>query len=62
MGIGPIPWNCVVQYAQFHGLEDDVSKAFVQVIMQMDGVYLEWEREEEDQRRVEREAEGRSGR
>ena len=45
-GVGPIPWDKMVDYAQFHGLEDDVARAFVQIIRQMDGVYLIWKGEE----------------
>ena len=45
MGIGPIPWTTMVAYAQFHQLEEDVAYAFVQVIREMDAVYLAWEAE-----------------
>lgn len=45
MGIGPIPWTTMVTYAQFHQLDDDVAQAFVQVIREMDAVYLAWEAE-----------------
>lgn len=43
----PIPWTAMVQYAQFHQLEDDVSEAFVQIITAMDATWLEWMREEQ---------------
>lgn len=51
MGLGPIPWDSMVRYAQFYGLEDDVAEAFVYIIRAMDIVYLDWEREEAEQRR-----------
>lgn len=62
MGVGPIPWNRMVQYAQFHELEEDVARAFVQVMREMDGVYLEWERQEEEHKREERESKAKRGR
>jgi len=40
---GPIPWRDIIQYGEFHGLEWDVLKMFIQVIMAMDKAYLEWE-------------------
>lgn len=39
---GPIPWRAIVDYAQHHGLEPDVSAAFEQVIREMDTAYLVW--------------------
>lgn len=53
MGIGPIPWRDMVHYALFHELEDDVARAFVQVIREMDAVYLAWEAEEAERKRTE---------
>lgn len=52
MGLGPIPWDVMVSYAQFHQLEDDVARAFVQVIRQMDSVYLAWQAEEQERERT----------
>jgi hypothetical protein len=43
MGIGPIPYNVIMDYARIHGLEDDIVPMFALVIRTMDGVYLEWE-------------------
>jgi len=42
MGVGPIPWDKIVYYAQYHQLAPDVEKAFVLVLMEMDAGYLEY--------------------
>jgi len=42
MSIGPIPWDKVVDYARFAGLDYDNLGLFVMVIRAMDSVYLEW--------------------
>jgi hypothetical protein len=51
----------MVQYAQFHELEDDVALAFVEVMREMDAVFMEWHSEEMEQRRSEMEAKHRGG-
>lgn len=40
MDLGLIPWDKIVFYGQFHGMEEDVLEAFIQIIRQMDGAYL----------------------
>jgi hypothetical protein len=52
-GAGPIPWDTMVAYAEFHGLEYDVACVFIQIMREMDGVWLEWEAEEADRRKKE---------
>lgn len=42
MGVGPIPWNCIVQYADRYGLEPAVSEMFIEVVREMDSAYLKW--------------------
>lgn len=42
MGIGPIPWRDIHNYAFFLGLEYDVIDPFIQIIMEMDSGYLSW--------------------
>jgi len=41
MGLGPIPWHIIVQYAKFYQLEEDVTEAFIDVIREMDTAFLE---------------------
>lgn len=45
----------MVAYAQFHSLESDVARGFVQIIKAMDSVYLEWKRDEHAQEEKQRE-------
>lgn len=42
MGMGPIPWNCIVEYGFLHDLEPDMMQAFIGAIRSMDHAYLEW--------------------
>lgn len=56
MAIGQIPWDRIIDYARFHELEKDVEQAFVQVIREMDVVYLDWVQEEQERERQERAA------
>jgi hypothetical protein len=39
---GPIPWDKIVLYASFHGLERDLIPLFIRVIIEMDASYLKW--------------------
>lgn len=38
MGVGPIPWSSIRQYAQDHPFVDD--SVFFAVMREMDGAYL----------------------
>lgn len=40
--MGPIPWNLIVQYAEYHGLESDITDLFIRVIRSLDIAYLDW--------------------
>lgn len=41
----------MIQYAQAHELEEDVTMAFVSVIRSLDIVFLEWEAAEAESKR-----------
>lgn len=57
-GEGQIPWTAMKDYAEFHELEDDVARAFVQVMRAMDSAYLEWQADESRRKRKEEELNG----
>lgn len=40
--MGPIPWDKIVEYADFVGLEKDMARVFVLTIRSMDSIYLDW--------------------
>lgn len=40
--MGPIPWNIIVQYADYYGLEIDITDLFIRVVRSLDLVYLDW--------------------
>lgn len=42
LSVGPIPWDRIVDYTHYSGLEDDVARVFVRTIRTMDNVYLNW--------------------
>lgn len=41
-GVGPIPWDKMIIYAEYAGLAVDVTAGFVRVIRAMDMVFMEW--------------------
>lgn len=41
MGVGPIPWEIIVKYGAFHGLDNELIQPFVEIIMGLDSLYLE---------------------
>lgn len=47
MGIGPIPWNVIVQYADYYGLESDIAEAFVDIIREMDSAFIKYQIDEQ---------------
>lgn len=51
LGPGPIPWDNIVQYGQFHGLDGDNLLDFVQIIFAIDAKWLELKNAEAEQRR-----------
>jgi len=46
MGIGPIPWTAVMQYAERVGFDRFNTDLFAHVIRSMDAVYLKWAEKE----------------
>ncbi len=49
MGIGPIPWDAIVAYGQFHQLEPEVLDDFIQIVFALDAHYLEHRRQEAEE-------------
>lgn len=47
MGLGPIPWSKIVEYADWYGLEPDVIEAFVDIIRTVDVAYLKYNADEQ---------------
>lgn len=42
MGIGPIPWTAVVEYAKIYQLSQEQTDALHFHVERMDGAYLDW--------------------
>jgi len=42
MGLGPIPWKDILEYAQYKELDCDLVDMFFLTIRAMDRVYLDW--------------------
>lgn len=42
MGLGPIPWNVVIQYAGISELEQELIEPFIHIIRMMDNAYLDY--------------------
>ena len=51
MGIGPIPWDRILLYAQWQGLDPDLTEALTVIIRCMDDVYLEWHAKDQERKR-----------
>lgn len=47
MSLGPIPWSAMIQYAEWYGLDRDVTEAFVDIVREMDTAYLNYQAEEQ---------------
>ena len=41
-GLGPIPWDKILSYAEIAGLDEDLRVDFQQVIRVLDNAYLKW--------------------
>ena len=41
MSIGPIPWDKIVHYGEFHKLDDELIEPFIDIIMGLDALFLE---------------------
>jgi hypothetical protein len=50
MGIGPIPWDAMMKYAEFLGLNRRMTRVWCHVIREMDEYYLKMQRDEKDKR------------
>lgn len=48
---GPIPWDKIIQYAEYSGLDEDMTGALVVIIQAMDARYLEKEAEDREKQR-----------
>ena len=46
-----IPWNCIIEYASYHELDREMTRAFVYVIRMMDRALLKWQDDEREQKR-----------
>lgn len=42
MGVGPIPWNFIAEYARMQELDQDHTDALFYHIEAMDSVFLKW--------------------
>ena len=51
MDVGSIPWSDVVDYGERKMLVGDALDLFVDIIMEMDKVFVEWNRAEADRKR-----------
>lgn len=40
--IGPIPWDAVVRFAEFVGLDTEMFPVFLSVTRALDSAFLEW--------------------
>ena len=41
MGIGPIPWTAMSRYVEYYKLAWDVAEAFIDIMREMDGAFIE---------------------
>jgi len=46
MGVGPIPWNVVQEYADRQGLDDEERQCLLHLLRAMDNAYLDWGKKE----------------
>ena len=47
MSAGPIPWDRIMQWASWKGLNGALTETLVEVIGAMDAAWLEWQRKQE---------------
>ena len=50
MGIGPIPWRDIIEYARMYGLCNMMQDVFLRVIRSMDNKFLEWYNKETERK------------
>ena len=51
MGLLPIPWDKILKYATFYRLDCDIVEAFIDIIREMDGAYMEWQNDEAERKK-----------
>lgn len=47
-GSGPIPWHRVIEFADYHSLDRELTDVLIAVVQKLDNRYLEWQREQAD--------------
>jgi hypothetical protein len=45
MGIGPIPWDRIKDYAIMSELDFDFINSFIRIIRAMDNAYIKWDKD-----------------
>jgi len=50
MGLGPIPWDKIIAYCHYKGLDEELVEPFVVIIRSMDAAYLDWSNKETEKR------------
>lgn len=60
MGLGPIPWDKVIDYAHRCELDDEMTDAFVTIISQMDQAFRGWHDDQAERGRRQAEAESKA--
>ncbi len=48
MGVGPIPYFHIIDYAKRAELDRDLEDPFIQIIEEMDKAYLNWTNEQSE--------------
>ena len=54
--LGPIPWNRIIEYGYYIGLDDVMLEAFTSIIKALDTSYLDWSRDQRDRQRTKKTA------
>lgn len=42
MGVGRIPWDRIVLYAEIHGLDTEMTRALTEIVCEVDEAYRDW--------------------
>ena len=42
MSLGPIPWDAIVRYMEYHQIPDELHETFLAAMTVMDATYLQW--------------------
>lgn len=62
MGVGEIPWDKVIEYGRYKGLDDTMMEVFRIIMKEMDRAFLRWQDKERDKQRRANDRRNRSGR